>query len=385
MGGPKGGPRKRKSRAKPKAAKRKTTELLSNVVSGLASSEPDTVARVRSVAEALDLDKVVEFLDSDADIVAAVRQLLSRGENRYTMAEAAAKSGLSVEQIAQLNLASGFANPEHDAAVFTDEDIEILQLFQATTEFFGEDLALQNIRVIGSAMSRVADAFISTFVVMIGRQSAEGEFGEAELTQANELAVGMLPGAVKAMDVLLRRHIELKSRTDFALGADWEGVDAIDRAIGFCDLVGYTRLSQQISDTRLATMLRAFESTASDLITACGASVVKLIGDEVMFVAPDAATGAEVALSLSESFGKGDVLPPVRCGLASGRVILREGDYHGPVVNLAARIVKLAEPGTALVSAETAAAIGESYNAQDEGLRDLKGFDEPVHVFRLTR
>jgi adenylate cyclase len=366
--------------------KKVTPEKLSKVVAELSESEPGAVSRLRSVASALELEKVVAILDASEDVMSGIRVLLSRSEERYTLEEAAEKAGFDPAQFTQLNLACGFADPGPDARVFTDEDIEVLQLFQASTEVFGEDVAMQNVRVMGSAMSRVADAFISSFAVKIGRQSVEGDFKEEDFIQAaNETAVALLPSAVRAMDVLLRRHIELKSRTDFLMGEDWQGVDAVDRAVGFCDLVGYTALAQQISDTRLASVLRAFESTASDLITAGGAGVVKLIGDEIMFVAPDAATAVQVALALAETFGQGDVLPPVRCGVAAGRVIVREGDYHGPVVNLAARIVKLAPPAGVLVPRALKDDLGGDFRFEDAGGRDLKGFEDPVDLVRVHR
>jgi len=378
--------RKRKAEPQPDdaPARKPAREKLTEVVEGLAEPDADAVKRVRKIASALELQKVVDILDAGEDVMSAVREMLRRGEGRYTVSEAAEKAGLTVEQASQLNLACGFADPGPDARVLTDEDVDVIQLFQASTEIFGEDVAMQNVRVLGSAMSRVADAFISSFAVMIGRQSHEGDFNEEDLARARQTTVALLPSAVRAMDVLLRRHMDLKSRPDYLMGEEWEGVDAVDRAIGFCDLVGYTSLSQQVSTSRLASMIRDFETTASDLITARGATVVKLIGDEVMFVAPDAATAADVALALSETFGQSDALPPVRAGLAAGQVIVREGDYHGPVVNLAARIVKLASPGTVLAPSSLAGELGQ-VKVQDIGMRDLKGFRDPVELVQIRR
>jgi adenylate cyclase len=369
----------------PRKKKKVTPERISQVVAELSDPEATAVSRVRSIASTFELEKVVDILDSSEDVLAAVGKLLRREGGRYTVEEAAEKAGLAPEKFRQLNLACGFADPGPDARVFTDEDIEVLQLFQASTEVFGEDLALQNVRVIGHAMSRIADAFISSFAVMIGRQSREAEITDEDLARATETAIAMLPSAVRAMDVLIRRHMELKSRPDFLLGDDWEGVDAVDRAIGFCDLVGYTALAQQISDNRLATTLRAFETTASDLITEQGADLVKLIGDEVMFVAPDARTAVDVGLSLAERFDQGDVLPPVRCGINAGRVIVREGDYHGPVVNLAARIVKLAPPGGVMCPASLADALGTDFTFEDAGDKELKGFADLVPLVVVRR
>ncbi|HYZ90758.1 MAG TPA: adenylate/guanylate cyclase domain-containing protein [Actinomycetota bacterium] len=378
------GAKKKDGREKP-ARKKLDKDKITKVVGELTHPEATATSRVRSLASALDLEKVVEILDTSEDVMAAVRLLLRREEGRYTLEEAAEKAGISPEKGRQINLACGFADPGPDARVFTDEDIEVLQLFEGSTAIFGEDVAIQNVRVLGLAMSRVADAFISSFATMIGRRSLEADLTDEDFARANETAVGLLPSAVRAMDVLLRRHMELKSRPDFALGDEWEGVDAVDRAVGFCDLVGYTALAQQISDNRLASTLRAFETTAADLITEHGADLVKLIGDEVMFVAPDAATAVRVALALADRFGEGDVLPPVRCGVNAGRVIVREGDYHGPVVNLAARIVKLAPPGGVMAPAELANELGTEFTFEDAGDKELKGFADLVPLVIIRR
>jgi adenylate cyclase len=50
-------------------------------------------------------------------------------------------------------------------------------------------------------------------------------------------------------------------------------------------------------------------------------------------------------------------LPDARAGVATGSVLSREGDYFGPVVNLASRLTELAYPGSVLVSSEVADAL----------------------------
>ncbi|MQB02080.1 MAG: hypothetical protein GEU78_17765 [Actinobacteria bacterium] len=80
-----------------------------------------------------------------------------------------------------------------------------------------------------------------------------------------------------------------------------------------------------------------------------GGRVIKLIGDEVMFVADDARDSCEIALRLVDAFHDDELLPPVRGGLAWGETITQEGDYFGPVVNLAARATKVAQPENVLV------------------------------------
>src|SRR5947209_5633722 len=103
------GARKKADSAKKADPAEKTgREKLSEVVAGLSEPDATTVSRVRAIASALDLEKVVDILDAGADIMSAVRALVRRDENRYTLSEAAEKAGLPVEQFAQLNLACGF-------------------------------------------------------------------------------------------------------------------------------------------------------------------------------------------------------------------------------------------------------------------------------------
>src|SRR5687768_5181337 len=95
MGGKK--PRRRRRKAETEATEVPTRkpgrEKLSEVVAGLSDPDADAVARVRKIASALELEKVVNILDAGEDVMSAVREVLRRGEGRYTVAEAAEKAG----------------------------------------------------------------------------------------------------------------------------------------------------------------------------------------------------------------------------------------------------------------------------------------------------
>jgi len=73
-----------------------------------------------------------------------------------------------------------------------------------------------------------------------------------------------------------------------------------------------------------------------------------------------------------------------RGGVTVGATLALDGDYFGPVVNLAARLVALAEPGTVLVSDEVAERVRDKWAAIPLGPQSIRGFDEPVHVSRLA-
>jgi adenylate cyclase len=131
-------------------------------------------------------------------------------------------------------------------------------------------------------------------------------------------------------------------------------------AIGFADMVGYVLLSQHLTDDELAAVVRRFEEISHDIVIAAGGRVVKMIGDEVMFVVDEVAAAARIGLDLADAYADDDLLSDVRVGLALGPVLLRDGDYFGATVNLAHRIVNIGNPGTVLVSDEFHRALLES-------------------------
>ncbi len=114
--------------------------------------------------------------------------------------------------------------------------------------------------------------------------------------------------------------------------------------------------------------------------------VVKLIGDEVMFVAPDPATACEIALRVAELFEESEHDVEPSGGIAYGALLVRGGDYYGPVVNLASRLADIAIPGEVLVTTPVAEDVDdEGLVFERAGRRMVKGFDDPIDVVSVTR
>jgi adenylate cyclase len=137
----------------------------------------------------------------------------------------------------------------------------------------------------------------------------------------------------------------------------------------FADVTGSTRLYEQAGDAKAVEAIARCIDALRKAAEACGGRVVKTIGDEVMFVDPDISNAAHIALRLTERSAVDELLPDARAGLAAGSVVSQEGDYYGPVVNLASRLVELARPGTVLVSSEVRDALA----------------DDPAFVWRRLR
>ena len=177
----------------------------------------------------------------------------------------------------------------------------------------------------------------------------------------------------RLLEYVWRRHLQAATRRAMlhrARGAD-EGISPV-MAVGFADMVGFTMLSQHLGDEELAAVVARFEALAHDTVVALGGRVVKMIGDEVMFVVPTATGAASIGLSLAEAYAGDDLLSDVRVALAIGPVLIQDGDFYGPVVNLASRLVGVANPGTVLVSDEFRAALEAEARPTGDPIRRLR-------------
>ena len=109
-----------------------------------------------------------------------------------------------------------------------------------------------------------------------------------------------------------------------------------------------TRRSPRSSTTTSsARWCRGSATLAHDTVVGAGGRIVKTIGDEVMFVTDTAATAARDRGAAHRAVDRAtSCCPRPAPGSASGRCVAREGDYFGPVVNLAAASPRWPAPGT---------------------------------------
>jgi adenylate cyclase len=307
---------------------------------------------------------------------------LQRGP-RYTLDEVAAQTGLSPARLAELSLAVGLPVTPGEA-VFTDDSVMAFRFFADAAALFGEASLLNFFRTVGAALSRIAEAAVSLFYATVeGPLRAQGR-SERELAAASVRAVESIDALQGMVHGLLRAHmqvvIERFRRTELG-----RSVHTAHMTVGFVDLVGFTTLSTQMAARDLVEVIERFEVRAYDVVVARQGRVVKLIGDEVMFVTLDAAAACEIALALFEEFA-GDPAVRPRGAVATGELIVRGGDYYGPIVNLASRLAQLAVPLELLVTPAVAAEVhSDALRFEPAGKRMLKGIDEPVALLTAER
>jgi adenylate cyclase len=303
------------------------------------------------------------------------------GSRRYTRTEVAERAGVDVEQARTLWRALGFADIDNDNVAFTDRDVEALRTVQSLVDMGildrGQQLAVT--RAMGQALSRLAEWQVATLT-----EAMTGSTAPMSPEDATVAARELVPVMEGLIGYVWRRHLAATAARAFATGP----VEVVGRSmpVGFADLVGFTSLTRHVDEDTLAALVDRFEAIAYDVIAQAGGRVVKMVGDEVMFTADDAAQGAEIAISLAERVGADADLPDLRVGVAFGTVVSRLGDVYGEPVNIASRLTSLARPGSVLVDRDLAAALegDDRWQLRRVPPRPVRGYTL-LQGFRLRR
>ncbi|NNN19421.1 MAG: hypothetical protein HKL84_06150 [Acidimicrobiaceae bacterium] len=299
-------------------------------------------------------EEITTALANDALHLLAVDQMLGPPRKRLSIRDVSEETGVDQASIRRLWRALGFADVADEEKTFSSIDVQAITSLSSlmrtsTTDF---DVAIQLSRVIGSSMARIAAAEIVASNSLKGVGLGSKDFTTVDLADRfTQYSASVLPAVPELLIYAWIRHFHAAGRR--AMVALDNGVrDVSERilAIGFIDLVGFTVLSQQLTTQELGAVVSRFEELSADAVSRRGGRVVKMIGDEVMYVTEGPEEAVEIGLELKQEYAKDKLLSEVRGGVAYGSVLAREGDFYGPVVNLASRIVSIANPGSILVS-----------------------------------
>jgi adenylate cyclase len=270
-------------------------------------------------------------------------EALLRYRRQYTSRQVAALAGVPVYRARRFWRALGFANVPDDAVEFTAADVEALRTFLdlAKGGTFDEHHVLLLARSLGRATARLAESQAELSAEALDQAGVPGEERASTwLARVDQI----LPDLERLLVYAWRRQLAAS-----AARLVEQEIGAARLAVGFADLVGFTRLSRGLEEEQLAQLVERFESRSADIVTASGGRVVKTLGDSVLFVADTAHEAAEIGLRLVEGLTKGRNAPPIRVGVAIGPVIGLLGDVFGTTVNLASRLTALAPADGMLV------------------------------------
>ncbi|WP_405940224.1 adenylate/guanylate cyclase domain-containing protein [Streptomyces sp. NBC_00726] len=310
-----------------------------------------------------------------------VEEVLLGGGRVWTRRDVAARAGVEFERAVRVWRALGFPALDDDARVFTDADVEALRAGERliAAGLITEHSEALMARALGHHLSRLADWQVDTLRDWMERAGDTAPGREALLAH---MAV-LLPEIERLQRYVWRRHLvahagQLPAEEREEGGAAGDGAHVRERAVGFTDMVGYTRMTRGLDGAELVGVLDRFETMTGDVVAEGRGQVVKTIGDEVLFVCESAADAAGIGLELSARAQADPKLPQVRTGLAHGPVIGRFGDVYGAAVNVAARLTAVARPASVLVNTALA---GELAGTAAYTLRPLR----PVSVRGYSR
>jgi len=327
---------------------------------------------------------------SKEGVRALEKSLLGEGD-RYTPSQAAELAGIPLKAARRIWRNMGFPDIAPNVPYFTETDVRMLADLRALDDegTIRMEYVVSLVRAEGQLTDRTVAWQIEALVhnIMV-----------TENMDDNEAHRKLLLDFPRYLEVLEHLAVYAYRRQMYAgilrLGlrennATSSGIAHLPlvRGVGFVDLVSYTSLVRNLDAAALSQLINHFEQSCLDVIAPLGGRIIKTLGDEVFFLTETPDAIAEISLQLSEKIGADPHLPDVRVAFIWGEVLANRGDVYGSSVNLASRLVSLAEPGTVLTDNETANTlrqVGNHYTLTSQGTRNVRSFGnvDPVAVTR---
>ena len=321
---------------------------------------------------------------ADGTLTALPTLLELGGPARFTARESAAAAGLDLGFVLDVRRANGVAVTDPDAPALSQADLAIGGLTKAATDAgVTAEQVLETARVLGHALRQVADSF-SEIVLELAYDPTLDEAALAERFATQVAAFQPL------IDELLANGLRVHFRDavrDAAIAAAEQTAHgglaaAREVTVAFADLVGFTRLGEELHPAaleRVAARLTELAQTA----TTPPVRLVKSIGDAVMLVSPAPGPLIETMLRLSAlADAEGQGFPQLRIGVASGQAMTRGGDWYGRPVNLASRLTAIARGGSVLTTSDVRDTLLDEFQWSTAGPRRIRGVQGTVPVYR---
>ncbi|WP_354702336.1 pH-sensitive adenylate cyclase [Paraconexibacter sp. AEG42_29] len=312
------------------------------------------------------------------------------GGQRFTEAEVASRAGVTPEFLRALERANGLrtdaAQGAADSPQFTDIDVQAATIAQGyMAAGLSEEQVLTVARVIGRGFTQIAEHMRQITFELVVRPGLT----ELELAQNYRAAAeALVPSLGPLLETTLRLHLRQAVGSEVLTAQERTTGDlpgAREVVVAFADLVGFTRMGEEVPPAVLGDVAGRLEDMAGEVIDA-PVRVVKTIGDAVLLVSTDAPAMVEAALRLVEvAAAEGEDFPQLRVGIASGLAVNRSGDWFGAPVNLASRVTGVARAGSVLATNEVADAVPDGVEWSLAGAKRLKNVASEVRVQRARR
>jgi class 3 adenylate cyclase len=224
-----------------------------------------------------------------------------------------------------------------------------------------------------------------------------------------DLGVGLVGHRRKLLDAIASLRAEASAKApppDSLPATDKTAKDTAERrqvTVMFSDLVGWTALSARMDPEDLREVIAAYHKCVAEIVRRFDGFVAQYLGDGVLvyFGYPqahedEAERAVRSGLELVAAVGglKTRVSLQTRVGIATGLVVVGdlmdsgnapERGIVGETPNLAARLQGIAEPNMVVIAESTRRLLGNLFEFEDLGARDLKGIVGPVRACAALR
>ena len=323
----------------------------------------------------------------DGRLAALPTEVASAGPERWTAREAAVAVGMDLDALLALRRANGAPVVDPDEPLLNKDDLAAIRIGQALVQSgVTPDQVLSTSRVMARALHQIADAMTSV-LFDLAYDPALDEYALAHRFVEQMQILGPFVGPTLELAVQVHMRDALRSASIAAAERESHGhvATASGVSVAFADLVGFTRLGEEMPPETLDTVAGRLEELVTDVVRP-PVRFVKSIGDAAMLVSPESDALLATALDLVEAAdAEAATLPQLRVGIARGQAVHRGGDWFGQPVNLASRITGVARAGSVLASREVRDDAGPGVDWSRAGVRALRGVPDAVPLFRARR
>ena len=334
-------------------------------------------------------DETIRRAGQHGDPMAALFESMpirAAADRTFSPADIEAGGGLSVAQCQELMRAFGLGAPEPDEPAFTAEEARALTELQRHQDVWPFELGVQMARLYGRLLARIAQASVQQWLAVSEPRLRAAEPDELRRTLAAADSFDrLLPVADALLAGVHRRWVERES-AQIAVRTAESGVGSAllsgvaQVSILFCDLKDFTAFSNRQGDGAAVRIIDRFARTVMEE-RGDEAGLTKLLGDGFMVVYPQPGPAVEAGRRIIRRM-RAPGQPGIHASVHHGAAVPREGDYFGRAVNLAARLLALAERDELLATTpvvESCPGLGWEHCRTER----VRGFSDEVQVYRL--
>ena len=330
-----------------------------------------------------------EIQGTSASLLLATRRVIGDDGTYVSTREIADAYGIDLDLLQRVQRAIGLARiDDPDAAVHMRADVEAAAHVRHFLKLgLDPDNLVLVTRVLAEGLSHAAEVMRYTaLAAVIEPGTTELEIAKRSHALVSQITPLLGPWIEEMLFMQLRNMMETEAVTasERAAGAPLPGARQV--TVAFADLVGFTRLGEEVPAEELGQLANRLAEIARD-VAVPPVRFIKTIGDAVMFVCTDPAPLLDAVLKLVEVTDGDNNFPRLRGGIASGSAVSRAGDWFGSPVNLASRVTAVARPGAVLAAESTRDELGDDagFSWSFAGARHLKGITGEARLFRARR